>query len=126
MRIGHFVRLFFCMGIQARSDPTKPLRRFPARHGLAIAWAGVEDHPPEPPCLGAVTALLGQNGEVVQGEVPVDPLVDATELVGTLESQDPPPAGFGLGRLARLAVQARLAEMQLGVIGADRGGYCEL
>ncbi len=54
-----------------------------------------------------------------QGEVAVDALVDATELVGTLERQDPPPAGFGLGRLTRLAVQDGLAEMQLGVAGVD-------
>ena len=80
--------------------------RFPSRHGLGVARAGVEDHSPEPPGLG-------QDGEVSQGQVAVDALVDATELVGTLERQDPPPAGFGLGRLARLAVQDGLAEMQL-------------
>ncbi len=61
-----------------------------------------------------------RTAEVAQGEVAVDALVDATELVGTLESQDPPPAGFGLGRLARLAMQDRLAEMQLVVVvGVD-------
>ena len=32
----------------------------------------------------------------------LDALVDATALVGTLQGHDPPPAGFGLGRLARL------------------------
>ena len=93
---------------------------FPARHSLGIARARVADHPPEPPRLGAVAALFSQGGEVAQGEMAVDALVDATELVGTLESQDPPPAGFGLGRLARLAMQDRLAEMQLGVVvGVD-------
>ena len=95
------------------------LRRFPARHGLGVTRARVEDHPPEPPCLGPVDALLGQDGEVAEGEVAVDALVDAAEPVGTLERQDPPPAGFGLGRLARLTVQDRLAEMQLGVVGVD-------
>jgi hypothetical protein len=70
----------------------------------------------EPPGLGPITALLGQDSEVAQREVAVDALVDATELVGTLQGQDPPPAGFGLRRLAGLAVQRGLAEMQLGVV----------
>jgi hypothetical protein len=56
---------------------------FTSRRGLGVARAGVEDHPPEPPGLGAVAALLGQDGEVAQGEVAVDALVDATELVGS-------------------------------------------
>ena len=86
---------------------------FPAHHGLGVTWTRVEDHSPEPPGLGPVAPLFDQDGEVARGEVAVDALVDATELVGTLESQDPPPAGFGLGRLARLAMQDRLAEMQL-------------
>jgi len=30
-----------------------------------------------------VTALLGQHGEVAEGEMAVDALIDATELVGT-------------------------------------------
>ena len=29
---------------------------FPTRHGLGVAWTGVEDHPPEPPGLDSVTA----------------------------------------------------------------------
>ena len=49
----------------------------------------------------------------------VDAMVNATELVGALERQDPTPADFGLARLAGLAVQERLAEMQLGVVGVD-------
>jgi hypothetical protein len=44
---------------------------------------------------------------------------NTTELVGTLEGLDPLPAGFGLGRLARLAVEHGLAEMQLDVVGVD-------
>jgi hypothetical protein len=39
---------------------------FPSRHGLGVAWTRVEDHPPEPPGLGRVAPLLGQNGEVAQ------------------------------------------------------------
>src|SRR5271157_6509389 len=70
---------------------------FPARHSLSVAWTGVEDHFPEPPGLGPVAPLFGQNGEVAQCQVAVDALIDATKLVATLESQDPPPAGFGLG-----------------------------
>jgi len=92
---------------------------FPARHGLGVTWTRLEDHPPEPPGLGPVAALFGQDGEVAQGEVAVDALVDAAKLVGTLERQDPPPAGFGLRRLARLAVEDGLAEMQLGVVGVE-------
>ncbi len=57
---------------------------FPSRHGLGIAWTRVEGHPPKAPGLGLVAPLLGQNGEVPQGEVAVDALVDATKLVGTL------------------------------------------
>ena len=71
------------------------------------------------PGLGAVAAFLGQDGEVAQGQLAVDALVDATELVWTLEGQDPSPAGFGLDRLARLVVEDGLAEMQLGVVGVD-------
>jgi len=78
--------------------PGSPLR-FPARHGLGVAWTDVEDHSPEPPGLRPVTALLGQDSEVPQCQVAVDALLDATEPVGTLQGQDPPPAGFGLGPL---------------------------
>ena len=60
------------------------LRSIPARHGLGVARTGVEDHPPEPPGLGAVAALLGKDGGVAQGEVAVDALVDTAELVGSL------------------------------------------
>jgi hypothetical protein len=69
--------------------------------------------------LPTVAPLLCQNGEIAQGEVPVDSLIDAAELVGTLQGQDPPPAGFGLGGLAGLAVEDGFAEMQLGVVGVD-------
>ena len=62
-------------------------RCLPARHGLGVARARVEDHPPEPPGLGPVAAFLGHDGEVAHGEVAVDALLDATELVGTLERQ---------------------------------------
>ncbi len=40
---------------------------FPAHHGRGVIWTRLEDHSPEPPGLGPVTALLGQNGEVPQG-----------------------------------------------------------
>ncbi len=60
------------------------LRCIPACHGLGIARACVEDRFPEPERFGRITALLGQDGEVAQGQVAVDALVDATELVGTL------------------------------------------
>ena len=57
---------------------------FPARSGLRVIWTRVEEQSPEPPGLDSVTALLGQDGEVGEGEVSVDALVDATKLVGTL------------------------------------------
>jgi hypothetical protein len=72
-------------------------QRFSPRHGLGVARARVEDHLPQPG-FERVAPLFGQNGEVAQGDVPVDALVDAVELVGTLQGQDPPPAGFGLDR----------------------------
>jgi len=53
----------------------------PARHGLRVAWTGVEDHSPQPPGLGPVAPLLGKDGEVAQGEVAIDALVDAMEPV---------------------------------------------
>ena len=49
----------------------------------------------------------------------VDALVDAAESVGTLQRQDPPPAGFRLGGLAGLAMEHGLAEMQFGVVGVE-------
>src|SRR5271157_5953937 len=54
---------------------------FPARRGLGVAWAGVEDHIPERPGLGPVARFFGQDGEVTQGEVAIDALIDATKLV---------------------------------------------
>jgi hypothetical protein len=73
-----------------------PPLRFPSRHGLGVAWTRGENHSPEPLGLGPIAPLLGQNGELAQGEMAVDPLVDAAELVGTLQRQDPPPAGSDL------------------------------
>jgi hypothetical protein len=100
----------------AASTSTDSPRQFTARHGLCVAWTVVENHYPEPPRLAPITALVGQDGEVAQSEVAVDTLVDAAELVGTLQGQDPPPACFGLRRLAGLAVEDGLAEMQLSVV----------
>src|SRR5271157_160326 len=88
---------------------TWPRRRPDTRRGPSSRAAGPR----------TVAAFLGQNGEVAKGEVAVDALIDAAKLVGTLERQDPPPAGSGLGHLARLAVQDGLAEMQLGVVEVD-------
>jgi len=64
--------------------PTILPRRFPSRHGLGVSWTRVEDHPPEPPGLDRIASLLGQRSKVPQGEVSVDSLDDAAELVGTL------------------------------------------
>ena len=40
--------------------------------------------------LGPVTALVGKNGKDTQSQVTVDPSIEAAELVGSLEGQDPP------------------------------------
>ena len=95
------------------------LRCFPARNGLGIIWTRVEHHPPEPPNLGPDAALLDPDGEVAQGEVAVDALVDAAELLGTAEGENPQPARFGIGRLPRLAVHDGVAEEQFGVGGIE-------
>ena len=67
----------------------------------------------------AVATLLGTDDEVAQGEVAVDALIDAAKLVGTLEGQDPPPAGFGLGGLDSLEMECGLAEMDLGSVWVE-------
>jgi hypothetical protein len=90
------------------------------RQSLGVAWAGVDDHFPEPPGFGLVAALFGQEGEVAQGDVAMDALVDAAEPVGSLQGQDSPPADFGLGGLACFAMKYGFAEMQLG--GAEDEG----
>ena len=69
----------------------------PRRHGLGVTWACVEDHPPEPPGLDAVATLFGQHGEVAQGEMAEDALVDIARLIGTLQRSF---AGAGLGTKA--------------------------
>ncbi len=46
-------------------------RQHPSRHGLGVAWTGLEDRFPEPPGLDPVTALLGRHGEISQREVAV-------------------------------------------------------
>ena len=94
--------------------------RSPApRPHLGIPRTRLGHQLPEPQCLTPVPALLGQLGEVAPGQVAVDALIDATEAVGTLQAQDPPPASFGLGGLAGLAVEHGLAEVELGVVGVD-------
>ena len=70
------------------------LRCFPARHGLGVAWTRVEDNSPEPPGLGPVAALLGQDGEVAQGQVTVNALVVAAEPVGILNTTLSARLGF--------------------------------
>ena len=74
---------------------------------------------PEPDRLGGVAALGGQHGQVAPGQVAVDAHVQAGELLRTPQAQDPPPALLRLGRLAPMAVDHRLAEQQLGVLGVE-------
>ena len=61
---------------------------FAARYGLSVARAGVEDQPPEPPVSARSPRLFGQDGEVAQGEVAVDALVDRL-------NREPPPRQAG-------------------------------
>ena len=77
------------------------LRCFPARHSLGVARTRLEDHFPEP-LVPVAALLLGQDGEVAQGEVTVDALVDAPELVGSFS---PLATGIGRGRSAQAALQ---------------------
>ena len=92
---------------------------FELRQGLAIAGAFGENVVPEPLRLHEIPALGGQGRQVAPGEMAVDPLVDAAELVGPAQAQDTAPRSLGLGRLAAVPVHDGLAEPELGVVGID-------
>ncbi len=51
---------------------------------LRVAGAFVEDGPPELLGFVVVAAFLGKRGEVAQGEVAVDALIDAAKLGRTV------------------------------------------
>ncbi len=68
------------------------LHPFPACHGLGITRAGVEDHFPEPERFGRITALLGQHGEIAQGQVAIDALINTENWSG--RSRHSPLATF--------------------------------
>jgi hypothetical protein len=51
---------------------------------------------PEALFLGAVATFRGPRGEIAQGEVSADALVNAAKLLATLQDQDPPPDRLGL------------------------------
>ena len=89
------------------------------RHSVGIARTRGEHQLPEARWFIPVAALFGQDGEVAQSEMAIDALVDAAKLVGTLQGQDPPPAGSGLVGMAGFAMQDGLAEMQLGGGGVE-------
>jgi hypothetical protein len=72
------------MRLQPGGELFASLRCFSACHGLAIARARLENHPPQPHRFGRITALLGQDGEIAEGEMTVDALIDAAELVASL------------------------------------------
>ena len=57
----------------------------------------------------SVTAIRNQDGEIALGQLTVHTLIDATDSIRPLQDQDPPPSGFGIGRLAGLAVRQRVA-----------------
>ena len=67
-----------------------------------------------------ISPLGGQRGQVAEGQVAVNSLVDARKLLGPLQGQNPPPCRFRLGRLTCLAMQDRLAKEQLGIVGIER------
>jgi hypothetical protein len=98
----------------SRGELAEPGDRF------GIAGALGEHLGPEPNRHLVVVSLQGQRRQVATGQMSVYPLVDATELLGAPQGEDPSPAGRGLGRLASLPVENRLAEPQFGVLGIDR------
>ncbi len=63
-----------------------------------------------------IAALSGQRCQVAPSEMAVDVLVDAAKLLGTLQGQDPPPAGFRYSGLTREAMKQGFAEEELGVL----------
>src|SRR5271157_2829705 len=71
-------------------------------HRLAVALALVEYPSPQPSGFIPVPPLLGQRCQVPQGEMAVDALVDAAELLGATQGQDPPPESLGLAGVAEL------------------------
>jgi hypothetical protein len=82
---------------------------------LAIAGAFHEDRAPESLNLVEVAALGREGRQVAAGEVALDSQVNAPELLGALECQDSPPAGFRVGGLAKVPVHDSLAKPELGV-----------
>ncbi len=109
-----------CTGLKSLGpEPPHSLRSVAPSQGFGIAWASFENHPPQPPRFILVAPLLGDHGEVAQGQVTVDALIDTAETIGPFQRQDSPPASFGLGRLAGFAMHYGLAEVNLGVIGVE-------
>ena len=96
------------------------LARVELRGCLWVPLALRQDLSPEAIHLGAVAALSGQHRQVAPGQVPVDSLIDAAKLLGPAQGQDPPPARLGLGGLAPVPVDDRLAELALGILRVDR------
>src|SRR5579883_1557946 len=82
------------------------------QHGgrLAVAGAFGQHLGPEPGRLGRVAPLSGQPRQVAPGEMPINPLIDAGELLGASQRQDAPPARLGAGTVAPAAADHRLAE----------------
>jgi hypothetical protein len=101
------------------------LCRFAARQGLAVVWAGGKDHPPEPLRLGPITAFFGQDGEVAYGEVAVNALVDAAELIGSFSPLATPHELPHSLNASSLAVRAppRAARWVLELLGATGGPF---
>ena len=89
------------------------------RGSLGVDRALGQDRTPEAPGLGRIIPLRSQRGQVAQGQMAVDSLVHATELVGTVQRQDSPERGLGPGRLTGQAVTNRLAEEQLRVVRVE-------
>ena len=66
-----------------------------------------------------IPALGGQGRQVAPGDVAVDSLIEAAKLVGALQPENPPPTPLGLGGLAPVPMQYRLAMPQLGILGVE-------
>jgi hypothetical protein len=88
-------------------------------HRFAVARALRQHGLPQPPGLRVVAALARKHSQVALGQVAVDPLVQARELVRAPQRQNLPPALLSFGRLAPMPVDDTLAKQQFGVIRLD-------
>ena len=71
---------------------------FPAGPSLGITWTGGERQPPDPPGLGPVAALRGEDSELALGVVAVDALIHAAKPVDSFSPHPGAAPGDREGR----------------------------